>query len=39
MHVYIYETNFLEDFVLNKNDRGREKINNTSHCGLLIFCI
>ena len=29
MHAYIYETNFLVDFLLNKNDRGREKNNNT----------
>ena len=29
MHVYIYETNILVDFVLNKNDGGRKKNNNT----------
>ena len=29
MHVYICETNFLVDFVSNKNGRRREKINNT----------
>ena len=28
MHAYICETNFLVDFVLNKNDRRREKNNN-----------
>ena len=27
MRVYIYEMNFLADFGLNKNYRGREKIN------------
>ena len=25
MHVYIYETNILLDFVVNKNDRGKTK--------------
>ena len=29
MHPYIYETNFFVDFVSNKNQRGREKNNNT----------
>ena len=29
MHIYIYEMNILVDFVLNKNDRGIKKSNNT----------
>ena len=29
MHIYIYEMNILVDFVLNKNDKVKEKSNNT----------
>ena len=29
MHVYIYEMNFLKDFVLNKKWQSKRKINNT----------
>ena len=33
MDAYMYETNFLVDFVLNKNDRGRKKIAWEKHPG------
>ena len=36
MHVYIYETNILVSFVLNKNDGGRKKtITREKHPGCV----